>query len=103
MPMPKFNIQPHKRDEKWGKLHDIICELHRMNYDVGDAYGVILIIEKEGVDKFDFDYPYGSFEEFKCHVLNGEFEFDENEKIMSKEKELELQRAVNDGELWITY
>ena len=44
------------------------------SYGAGDARDAVRIIEKYGVDKFDFDYPYGSFEEYKKHVLAGEFD-----------------------------
>ena len=55
------------------------------------------------MDKFDFDYPYGSFEEFKRHVLDGEFDVDVESMIMTDEEQKELQKAVEEKRLWRIY
>lgn len=72
-------------------------------YDVEDAKVAIKIIEENNLDKSQFDFPYGSFEEFKKHVLAGEFDYDEKSFYSSKEEIEALDNAVKEGELWITY
>ena len=73
------------------------------SYDVCNARDVIRIIEEQGVDKFNFDYPYGSFEEYKKHVLAGEFDVDVEAHMMTSERREELKQLVREGKLWITY
>lgn len=73
------------------------------DYDVEDARDAIRIIEEQGVDKFQFNYPYGSFEEYKKHVLAGEFDLDIKSVLTSPEEQKELDKAVEEGKLWVTY
>lgn len=82
------------------KKSDRIVWLLRF-YDAGNARDAVRIIEKYGVDKFDFDYPYGSFDEYKKHVLAGEF--DTKLHIMTRKEEKELKQLVKEGKLWLTY
>ena len=74
-----------------------------IDYGVGDARDAVKIIEEQGVDKFQFDYPYGSFDAYKKHVLNGDFDVDIESIITSPEEQKELHTAVKDGKLWVTY
>lgn len=57
----------------------------------------VRIIEEQGVDKFDFDYPYGSFEEFKKHTLAGEFDIDADYMALTDEKRSKLKNAVREN------
>ena len=53
--------------------------------------------------RIQFDYPYGSFEEYKKHVLAGEFDLDIKSVLTSPEEQKELDKAVKEGKLWVTY
>lgn len=101
MPVPRYNISKCKPSEIEVKSIYIIRMLFKAGYDVGNARDAVKLIEEKGVDKFDFDYPYGSFEEYKKHVLAGEF--DVEIKLATKEDHEKLQQAVKEGKLWVTY
>lgn len=101
MPMPKFDIFSHNPSEAHIKSNCIIRELYKLGYDVGNERDAIRIIEKEGVDKFHFDYPYDSFEEFKCHVLDGEFDVESH--LMTDEEREQWNKDVKEGRVWIMY
>ena len=99
--LPEVKINLDRTPTPKTKLNHIIYLL--CDYDVGDARDAVRIIEKYGVDKFDFDYPYGSFEEFKKHVLAGEFDVDIESIMITKEEHDELEKAVKEGRLRVTY
>lgn len=73
------------------------------DYDVCNARDAVRVIEEHGVDKFDFDYPYGSFEEYKKHVLAGEFDADVKSCMTTPEQKRELKRLIETGKLKISY
>lgn len=101
IPMSNINIPDIEIPEVKIKSNYIIRML--FDYDVEDARDAIRIIEEQGVDKFQFDYPYGSFEEYKKHVLAGEFDLDIKSVLTSPEEQKELDKAVKEGKLWVTY
>ena len=102
MPIPRLNIPKHKLTER-GKMSNVVIKLNKLGYDVCDAKSVIQIIEKDNLDKSQFDFPYGSFNEAKKHILAGEFDFDIDSFASSQEEIDELHKAVEEGKLWITY
>ena len=85
------------------KLNYIYYILRKQCYDVDGVRDAVHIIEKHGVDKFYFDYPYGSFEEFKKHVLAGEFDIDIEAMMMTDEEIAEQEKAIREGRLRVTY
>ena len=101
IPMSNINIPDIEIPEVKIKSNYIIRML--FDYDVEDARDAIRIIEEQGVDKFQFDYPYGSFEEYKKHVLAGEFDLDIKSVLTSPEEQKKLDKAVKEGKLWVTY
>ena len=101
IPMSNINIPDIEIPEVKIKSNYIIRML--FDYDVEDARDAIRIIEEQGVDKFQFDYPYGSFEEYKKHVLAGEFDLDIKSVLTSPEEQKELDKAVKEGKVWVTY
>lgn len=101
IPMSNINIPDIEIPEVKIKSNYIIRML--FDYDVEDARDAIRIIEEQGVDNFQFDYPYGSFEEYKKHVLAGEFDLDIKSVLTSPEEQKELDKAVKEGKLWVTY
>ena len=101
MPVPRYNIPRHKPSEIKVKSNYIVRMLFKVGYDIGNARDAVKFIEENGVDKFDFDYPYGSFEEYKKHVLAGEFDIEI--KLATKEDHEKLQQAVKEGKSWVTY
>ena len=73
------------------------------DYGAENERDAVRIIEKYGVNKFDFDYPYGSFEAFKKHVLAGEFDIDIEAVMMTDEKRAEWDRALKAGEMKVIH
>lgn len=84
-------------------MMDIVVQLYRMGYNVDNARDAIQIIEEFTLDKSQFNFPYGSFEEAKNHVLFGKFDFDENAMMMTNEEREQLRKDVEEGRIWITY
>ena len=102
MPAPRLNMPKYKLTEN-DRMDNVMRQLYKLGYDVEDAKTAIWVIEKLHIDKSQFDFPYGSFEEAKKHVLAGEFDYDE-ESFSSSEEEIEaLHKEVEEGKLWITY
>ena len=64
MPVPRYNIPRHKPSEVNVKSNYIVRMLFKAGYDIDDERDAVKLIEEKGVDKFDLDYPYGSFEEY---------------------------------------
>ena len=85
MPIPKLDIPDCNSSENDIKLYRIMYSLCDMSHYADDARDVIHIIEKYHLDKSQFDYPYGSFEEFKKHVLAGEFDLDISDHLMTEQ------------------
>ena len=98
-----IKVCPVRVSEDRKKLNYIHYILRERGYDVGSTRDALRIIEKHGVDKFDFDYPYGSFEEFKKHVLAGEFDIDIEAMMMTDEEIAEQEKAIREGRLRVTY
>lgn len=103
MPVPRLVMPEHKVNEKWFKVNYIVRMLVRAGYDIGDARDAIQIIESENLDKSQFDYPYGSYDEFKKHVLLGEFDINIDSMMMTKERRARLDKDVREGKLWFTH
>lgn len=102
MPVPRLNILKYKKTER-SKMTDIVTQLYRMGHCVDNARDAIQIIELFELDKSQFSFPYGSFEEAKKHTLSGEFDFDENTMMMADAEREQLKKYVEEGRTWITY
>lgn len=94
-----IKVCPIRVSEDRKKLNYIIYLL--FDYEVRNARDAVCIIEEHGVDKFDFDYPYGSFEEFKKHTLAGEFDVESAE--ITDEERVEWDRALKAGEMKVIH
>ena len=94
--IPEYHISDAEK-----KSNAIVHQLSIMGYDVCFERDVVKFIEKRGVDKFNFDYPYGSFEEYKKHVLAGEFDVDAESFEMTKEQHKQFLKWEKEGR--ITY
>lgn len=97
------NLPKHKGSEEHLKAHYIIYILQDMGYDAGNERDVIHIIEIFGLDTSQFDFPYGSYDIFKSHVLAGEYDVDVKSRLMTNERREELQKAMKESRLWVTY
>lgn len=100
MPAPRLNLPKHKLTDD-GKMSNVIIKLCVMGYEVCEAKDAIRIIEILHLDKSQFDFPYGSFEDAKKHALSGEFDYDEESFFASKEECEELDKAVKEGKLFV--
>lgn len=102
MPVPRIESKPHVINDA-SKARKIVRCVRRMGYYVDDIRAVIDIIEKANIDKSQFDFPYGSFEEFKKHAFAGEFDVDESKLYITDEERARIERGVEEGRLWMTY
>lgn len=102
MPVPRLVVPEHKVNENCNKMCRIIDDLCDMGYDICTAKEAIQIIESEKLDKSQFDFPFGSYDEFKKKVLAGELEM-KSLNMMTQEEQEQLDKAVREGELWIMY
>lgn len=98
-PLPMFH---HKPDSNRKKANYIVRTLYGKTKKIIDEADAIAYIEKIGLENFDFDYPYGSFEEFKKHAIVGDFKVPEIPKLTEKQQ-VELEQAVQEGKLWVKY
>ena len=104
MPIPRIKAPVHKPDVNRNKMYSVIDALCDAGYDICTAREAIEIIESKHIDKSQFDFPYGSFEEFKRCVCDGELEVEPiDDMFMSKEEHDALMKAVEEGKLWVTY
>lgn len=103
MPVPRLVVPKHKPSEKWFKVNYIVRVLVRAGYDVGDARDVIRVIEENNLDKSQFEYPYDSYDEFKKHVLAGDYDIDVAAMLMTNEERKQLQKDIAEGRLWLTH
>ena len=102
MQIPRLNMPKYKLTER-GKMSNVVIKLNNIGYDVDDPRSAIKIIENDNLDKSQFNFPYGSFEEFKKHVLNGAYDVNIDSVFISKEEHQKLDDAVEEGKLWVTY
>lgn len=78
--------------------------LFDMGYDVHNTQDIIDIIETKELNISPSDYPYGSFEEFKKHKNDREFEMATLEDMMmSKTEHDTMEQDIKEGKLWVTY
>lgn len=103
MPIPKYDLPEYEPDENELKADAIIRKLSKMGYSVDTERDAVQIIDSFNLDKLQFSFPYDSFEEFKKHVLAGEFDYDTDTFASSREEIEALHKAVAEGKLWITY
>lgn len=102
MPIPKYDLPEYELTEN-DRMSNVMRQLYKIGYDVENAKTAIWVIEKLHIDKSQFDFPYGSFDEAKKHALAGEFDYDTDTFVSSHEEIDELDKAVKEGKLWITY
>lgn len=102
MPAPRLNMPKHKLTED-GKMSNIIIKLCTMGYEVCEVKDAIRIIETLHLDKSQFDFPYGSFENAKKHALSGEFDYNTDTFASSQEEIDALHKNIEEGKLWIRY
>lgn len=107
MPVPKFNLSNNHKtaitsdiERKAEKIMSFL--IYDMDRDVANEREAVRLIEYMGVEKFNFDYPYGSFEAFKRHVLAGEFDKDFSDIQMTDEDRKMIAKAEREGKMWHT-
>ena len=103
MPIPKLKKSEYRSSEEVSRLNSIIYVLRGQGYDVDDAKSVINVIDALHLDKSQFAFPYGSYDIFKQRAYAGEFDVDIDAAIVSEEHCKELDKAVKEGKLWVTY
>ena len=74
-----------------------------MGYNVEDAKNALSIIETCNIDKTQFDFPYGSFDAYKQHVLSHDLDLDLTSHIMTSEESEKIEKAIKEGKLWRTH
>ena len=102
MNMPQLPTLKHEIDPNIQKADYIVRTLYKSNKQIMDEKDAIEFIEKTGIEKFNFDYPYGSFVEFKKQTLAGKFKMPEIPKFTEKQKD-ELKKKEKEGKIWVQY
>lgn len=101
MPVPRLGPAPIPvTPDPVRKAGRVISHLLKLGYDLEDERDAVKIIENNNLDKSQFDFPYGSFEEFKKHTLDGEFDLDMSNCTLTPEQRRELDLKVERGLLW---
>ena len=102
MPVPRILKYEPVSDKKTVKSNIIIRQLFGMGYDVDDARSTVKLIEDNNLDKSQFDFPYGSFEEFQKHVDAGEFDYKFSKKNMyvTDEQRKQIEQEMREGKGW---
>lgn len=103
MPIPRLKKSEYRSSEEISRLNGIIYILRKQGYDVDDAKSVINVIDTLRLDKSQFNFPYDSYAIFKQRAYAGEFDVDINVAMVSEEHCKELDKAVKEGKLWVTY
>lgn len=103
MPIPRLKKSEYRSSEEVSRLNSIIYTLRGQGYDVDDAKSVINVIDTFHLDKSQFTFPYGSYDIFKQRAYAGELDVDIDAAIVSEEHCKELDKAVKEGKLWVTY
>ncbi len=98
MPVPKMNVALYKISDNEKLLDSLEIALHHCGFlDCENPRVMVKIIEENNLDKSQFDFPYGSFEEFKKHVLNGEYDDDFVINFMTKDDVNDMIKSIEDG------
>lgn len=101
MPVPRVITSGYKPND-WSKIFKIMRQLDTMGYHADGARNVVLVIEKVNIDKSQFDFPYGSFEEFKKHTSDGEFDIDENKYAATDASRKKFRKELEEGRICLT-
>lgn len=102
MPVPRIEDEPCVINNVT-KAFKIVWLIRHMGYYVDNTRAAVDLIEKANLDKSRFDFPYGSFEEFKKHATTGEFDIDESVMHMLDEERKQIKRDVEEGRLWVMH
>lgn len=100
MPVPKLYKYQHEVDVNKLKLDGVEDKLLSMGYACNNCKYMIMVIDMFHLDKSQFDFPYGSYEEFKKHVA--ELEVSDDFEMSEKEYE-QFQKRMKEGQTLITY
>lgn len=102
MSIPPLPMLHHKPDPEILKADYIVRMLFGKTGRIADETDAIAYIEKIGLENFDFDYPYGSFEEFKKQNAAGAFKAPEPQQL-TKEQRAEFEKKKRAGLIWTRY
>lgn len=97
MPIPRIEIPKHKVSENDRKLHALENTLYDMGYNCDEPKDMIKVIEIFRLDKSQFDFPFGSYDAFKAHIANGEYDNYGVVKLMTDEELDALDKAIKEG------
>lgn len=97
--MPPLPLLKHKTNPEKIKASYIVRTLYGETGKIADTTDAIKYIEKIGLENFDFEYPYGSFEEFKKQNEAGTFKAPEPQKLTEKQM-AEFEKKKREGLIW---
>lgn len=69
----------------------------------GILTSIISIIESEKLDVSQFNFPFGSFAEFKNHMQDDCFGNNAMVRFLTKAESAQLHRDIAEGKIWVTY
>ena len=100
--MPELPIIKIPMTEK-RKSSKITRKLRNMGYNVNAPHEALTIFETYNIDKTQFDFPYGSFDAYKQHVIAHDLDLDLTSNIMTPEEYEKIDKAIKEGKLWRTH
>lgn len=72
--------------------------LDRMGYFCDDEHGIVRIIEENKLDVCQFDFPGGSFEQFKQDVANGKYDI--QPKFSTNDSREQRKKDIASGKIY---
>lgn len=104
MPIPKIPLPIPKLTENERRLEHIRWTLACcMDYDIDGARDIIRVIEENHLNKSQFEYPYNSYDEFKKHVLAGDYDIDVDSMLMTNKERKERNHRIKEGKTCISF
>lgn len=98
LPAPEYHKPSNQNIMKMITIEHL---LNNMGFPVKTGKDVVDIIEKNGLDLSQFNFPYDSFEVFKEHALSGEW--GSESWPTPPEKVAAFRKEVKDRKLWFRY
>ena len=85
------------------KSMKIMRKLRKMGHDINDPNEALAVFETCNIDKTQFNFPYGSFDTYRQHVLSHDLDLDLTSNVMTPEESEKIDKAIKEGKLWRTH
>ena len=103
MPIPKIESTTYKPSKETLQIRKILHQIHDMGYEVHESQDIIEAIENYHLDITHFDFPYGSFDNFKTMVQNDHHNTSKTNRHLTEVEEKQQNEDLKAGKICITY